>query len=437
MDEILTPTSLPHRPASADFGKMESMNTNSTTAPRRILLSTAGGTAQVITETLYAINKDGLPWPDEIRVITTTTGAEKVRKGLLVDGQLDRLCKELGRNRPAFEDTKILIIPDANGQPVDDARSLADHEALGDFIMTQVRDITADKESILHASLAGGRKTMTFYLGYAMSLFGRSQDTLSHVLVSERFENLPDFWYPSQLQGDLKKTTRTGEVMEVLKSADAQVTLAQIPFLRLHQDLPKAMREVGKSIKLTDLIQRMNMGNSPDSIRLRIELPKGHLVIWSAEAGEKSQVVISPNKLELAFYVMCYRCSIDGVPIRRPRKDKPDIDLLNRFPNELLYLCRLPREEKWADALDALEAWGELHDPDLQRSVNALNNTKGGAGITQTWFDQRLNTLKTLLIDQLPKTVADKILPASEGRNGSYKITLPLENITLIDSKRV
>ena len=408
------------------------MKTNPNHFPRRILLATVGGTAQVITETLYAINKDGLPWPDEIRVITTLLGKEKVQKGLLIEGHLDRLCQELGRDRPVFDEAQILIIPDANGQPVDDARSLADHEALGDFIMTQVRDITADEKTMLHASLAGGRKTMTFYLGYAMSLFGRSQDTLSHVLVSERFENLPDFWYPSQLQGDLEKKSRTGELL-VLKSADAQVTLAQIPFMRLHQDLPKAIREVGKTIKLTDLIQRMNMGNSPDSIRLRIDRSKGQLVIWSAEVGEKSQVLISLNKLELAFYVMCYRCLLEKVPVRRPQKNEPDIDLLNRFPNELLDLYGLPREEKWADGLDVLEAWGELHDPDLQRSVNALNNTKGGAGITQTWFDQRLNTLKTLLIDQLPKTVADTILPSSEGKGGDYKVKLSLENITLIE----
>ena len=407
------------------------MKTNPNHFPRRILLATVGGTAQVITETLYAINKDGLPWPDEIRVITTLLGKDKVQKGLLIEGHLDRLCQELGRDRPVFDEAQILIIPDANGQPVDDARSLADHEALGDFIMTQVRDITADEKTMLHASLAGGRKTMTFYLGYAMSLFGRSQDTLSHVLVSERFENLPDFWYPSQLQGDLEKKLRTGELL-VLKSADAQVTLAQIPFMRLHQDLPKAMREVGKTIKLTDLIQRMNMGNSPDSIRLCIDLPNRALVIWSAEVGEKSQVLISLNKLELAFYVMCYRGVIDNVPVRRPQRDTRDVVLMKRFLDELLALCGLPRQEKWADALDALEKWGELHDPDLQRSVNALGDNTEGAGITPTWFDQRRNTLKDLLMQQLPKSVVDEILPSSEGRGGSYTIQLQRENITLV-----
>jgi len=265
-------------------------------------------------------------------------------------------------------------------------------------------------------------------------LFGRSQDTLSHVLVSARFENLPDFWYPSQLQGDLKKTKRNGEVPEVLKSADAQVTLAQIPFMRLHQDLPKAMRKVGKTIKLTDLIQRMNMGNSPESIRLRIDLPKRQFAIWSAVAGEKSQVIVSANKLELAFYVMCYR-SVNGVfQVRRPQKDRPDMDLMKKFLPELLNLCGLPTEEKWVDALEALEKWGELHDPDLPRSVSALGDNKEGAGISQKWFDQRLNTLKTCLMEQLPKSLVDKILPSSEVRGGDYKIQLPVENIILIES---
>jgi CRISPR-associated protein (TIGR02584 family) len=409
-------------------------NTNSCRPLRRILLSTAGATAQIITETLYAINKDGLQWPDEIRVITTTTGAKKVRQGLLVDGHLDRLCNELGRHRPAFDVDSIFIIPDANGQPVDDARSLADHEALGDFIMTQVRDITASQETILHASLAGGRKTMTFYLGYAMSLFGRSQDTLSHVLVSERFENLPDFWYPSRLQGDLTRTTRAGELVEVLKSADAQVTLAQIPFMRLNQDLPKAMRELGGTIKFTDLIQRMNMGNSPDSIRLRIDLPKRKLAIWSVEAGEKSQVLISPNRLELAFYVMCYRSSLDNSQVLRPKAEKPEVKLLLRFLNELSELCGLSRKEKWPDALDALEEWGQDNDPDLKRSVGSLGSNKKGPGISHTWFDQRLHTLRELITDQFPKTVADQILPSSEKKGGDYRIRLPRESITLINN---
>jgi CRISPR-associated protein (TIGR02584 family) len=49
---------------------------------------------------------------------------------------------------------------------------------------------------MLHVSIAGGRKSMGFFAGYAFSLFGRTQDRLSHVLVNDPFESFPDFYFP-------------------------------------------------------------------------------------------------------------------------------------------------------------------------------------------------------------------------------------------------
>lgn len=165
---------------------------------RSILLATTGESPQVVTETLFAIAQRGQAWPEAIWLITTSVGKSRACEGLLDAGHLARLCHELKKPQPAFNEHHVLVVPNAKGEPVDDARSLEDHQALGDFIMTQVRDLTAKNDIALHASLAGGRKTMTFYMGYAMSLFGRAQDTLSHVLISEGFEGLRDFWFPSQ-----------------------------------------------------------------------------------------------------------------------------------------------------------------------------------------------------------------------------------------------
>ena len=61
----------------------------------------------------------------------------------------------------------------------------------GRCITNLIRAFTADPESALHVSIAGGRKTMGFFLGYALSLYGRAQDKLSHVLVSPPFESSP------------------------------------------------------------------------------------------------------------------------------------------------------------------------------------------------------------------------------------------------------
>ncbi|MBF4102237.1 hypothetical protein INT80_01850 [Gallibacterium anatis] len=45
----------------------------------------------------------------------------------------------------------------------------------------------------MHVSIAGGRKTMGFFAGYALSLYGRAQDSLSHVLVSAEYEAIQNF----------------------------------------------------------------------------------------------------------------------------------------------------------------------------------------------------------------------------------------------------
>jgi CRISPR-associated protein (TIGR02584 family) len=80
-------------------------------------------------------------------------------------------------------------VRDAQGQPLADIRSVADSHQAADQITKRVRALSADPDCALHVSIAGGRKTMGYYAGYALSLFGRRQDRLSPGLVSEPFES--------------------------------------------------------------------------------------------------------------------------------------------------------------------------------------------------------------------------------------------------------
>jgi hypothetical protein len=82
--------------------------------------------------------------------------------------------------------------------------------------------LTADANSSLHLSLAGGRKSMGFYAGTALSLYGRQQDQLSHVLVESAFEANRDFYFPPA-NGVPK---------------DSPLSLAEIPFVRLRGKIP-------------------------------------------------------------------------------------------------------------------------------------------------------------------------------------------------------
>ena len=135
---------------------------------------------------------------EQIYVITTRPGQNIIERRLLSDGILAQLCTDIGIL--AVPRIDFHLICDANGRPLDDVRNRADNTALANTIMGVVRSLTADPERRVHASLSGGRKTMSFYLGYAMSLYGRPQDALYHVMVPVEFESCPDFFYISSTE---------------------------------------------------------------------------------------------------------------------------------------------------------------------------------------------------------------------------------------------
>ncbi|MBP8198387.1 MAG: TIGR02584 family CRISPR-associated protein, partial [Chromatiaceae bacterium] len=163
--------------------------------PRRILLAVTGLTPQVVTETLYALAVQRQPAfiPTEIHLLTTAEGAEAARLGLLSadPGWFHRLCRDYALPAMTFDASHIQVLRDVDGAPLEDIRTPADNQRAADTITETLRTLTADPDAALHVSIAGGRKTMGYYLGYALSLFARPQDRLSHVLVSAPFEGCP------------------------------------------------------------------------------------------------------------------------------------------------------------------------------------------------------------------------------------------------------
>ena len=64
--------------------------------PRQILLCVAGLTPQIITETLYALTQQRGERVDEIRVITTLGGRDRIRQALLdpQQGKFFAFCRD-------------------------------------------------------------------------------------------------------------------------------------------------------------------------------------------------------------------------------------------------------------------------------------------------------------------------------------------------------
>lgn len=287
--------------------------------PRRPLLAVTGLSPQVVTETLYALAMTDAPCclPTEIHLLTTAEGAQRARLSLLSrdPGWFRRMLEEYELPPIEFTEDHIQVIRGSDGGELRDIRSPADNLAAADHITEMVRELTEDTQSALHVSIAGGRKTMGFFLGYALSLFGRPQDRLSHVLVSEPFESTWHFFYPS----------RESRVLEIPKyglvdAKEAQVTLAEIPFVSLRHGLDD--RLIQGQATYREVVESARDAFAPP--RVVVDIPSRTLHL-----GQRA-IHLPPTQLAL-YFLFARRVLHNQPPLEAPCKEAPDPEWAARY----------------------------------------------------------------------------------------------------------
>lgn len=289
---------------------------------RRILLCVTGLSPQVVTETLYALVVEYDFVPTEIQLITTSHGRNRVLRDLLdKNGHFQAFCREYDlQGAIQFNESCIHVISDREGNWLPDIRTPEENNMAADSITDVVRQLCMDDESVLHASIAGGRKSMGFFLGYALSLFARPQDQLSHVLVSEPYENNPYFFYPSRQPKELIR--HDGSLLDASK---AKVMLAMIPLVCLRNGLPSSLLDGGSYTKTVQAAQTSILLPTELKFDLKsrsvicagqtIRLPPAQLAIllWLAirkKSGKsKKESAICPNRDPdlIAEFLPCYK----------------------------------------------------------------------------------------------------------------------------------
>ena len=358
--------------------------------PRRVLLAVTGLSPQVVTETLHALaTAEQAPFvPTEIHLITTGEGKHRAELALLSDdpGWFHRLCKDYALPPIDFVRDNIHCISDADGHPLDDIRTPADNEKLADLITATVRELTADDNAALHASIAGGRKTMGFYLGYALSLFGRPQDRLSHVLVSEPFESCWDFFYPTPYSKVI--TTRDNKLVD---TRDARISLAEIPFVRLRHELDPQWLD--GDAPFSETVAAAQRALQPPELVIDLQRQ-------SIRAGG---IDIDLPPRELALYALFAQRLLDGKPpLPAPSKHAPNIPWAERFLTQYHAIRN-----------------GEADDTD--RTEDALKH-----GMDGDYFSNTKSKLHGHLRQALGKTAAEPYLIDDGGtRPRSYRLALP------------
>jgi CRISPR-associated protein (TIGR02584 family) len=365
-------------------------------APRRILLAVTGLTPQIVTETLYALACRGdLPWmPDEIHVITTATGAENARLNLLLPekGWFHRLCRDYALPAITFPVQNIHILKDTDGQPLDDIRTQEQNTLAADFITDILRRLTEDPLTELHVSIAGGRKTMGYYLGYALSLYGRPQDRLSHVLVSDPFETNRDFYYPTPYDHPIH--SRRGDKEIAVDARNAKVELADIPFVRLRDGLPEELLK-GEA--------RFSQAVSAAQCRRHAPTLAIHIASRSVQVGGE-EIRLPPK--EFALLIWLARRRLNGLPP--------------------VQLSKSGNRDAAQDYLETCRQLFGIHGGETERAEITLKS-----GMDSAWFSPAKSRLHRALKSALGQNgAAPYLIQASGPKKGDrFELALPAEHI--------
>ncbi len=386
------------------------------------LLAITGLSPQVVTETLYGIHKQGLPWPNELIILTTQQGAEQAKLGLChpasnqEHSMLDRCCIDL--KRPQIRDIKIEVVPDHAGNSIDDARTKEDQEALADYIVKRVAQLCSDPQRTLHASLAGGRKTMTFFLGYAMTLFARPDDQLSHVLISPvEYEGLRDFYYPTPYINSIdgKGANQRLDTHE----SKVQVMLADIPFIRQRDQLKQGVltrfSNPKEHLTYRQLVQLQQLASCKDPYQeIQLDFDLAQRTIMLIYKNEHVMTIDLHSKpLELAYYAMIARHNSTTSECRYNREKSNQKTYWEKYRAAYLHeLWQVIYPEQLAyQGIDIFEHWLGIFDDDA-KNPNIEKTLNGLKAETPTFFDDRKKWLRKHLKKELPVELLSLIEPA-------------------------
>src|SRR5690606_16461920 len=120
----------------------------------------------------------------------------------------------------------IRVISTFSKEPeLNDLRTDDDNWDAADTLMQVIRQVSEVDDTRLIASIAGGRKTMGALLVSVMTVLGRFNDRIVHVLVDEPWESISGFYYPG-CDGVFHDATG-----EKLSSDEVRIQLTEVPFI--------------------------------------------------------------------------------------------------------------------------------------------------------------------------------------------------------------
>jgi CRISPR-associated protein (TIGR02584 family) len=289
---------------------------------KTVLITGVGLSPAVLTNTVWALAHEEIPViPDEVVAITTEAGRNCIRQQVIENKSWSKLCHTLEKQglnltgKLAFGASDTIRVIGDGKTDFNDIATPEQNGAAADFILKTIRQYTEDPGARVIVSIAGGRKTMSALLLSCMSLLGREQDRVCHVLVNEPYEQrlTPPFLFPEK---DVVHELNGKEY----PSWEAHPQLSDIPFVRVRGWYEKEFKTVPPSyMQLVNKVQGIapKAANYP---KVRLDAKKGTLLIGTVS------VKLSPAEFALT-YLMLGRIKREDIP-RSWEELEPDMKLL-------------------------------------------------------------------------------------------------------------
>ena len=231
---------------------------------------------------------------------------------------------------------------------------------------------------------------MGFYAGYALSLYGRPQDRLSHVLVSAEYESHPQFYYPTPYSYVIYANDPSRKPLD---TQNAEVMLADIPFVRLRHGLNQALLEGKSSFSAAVAMAQQAL----DPANLVIDIEQCLLI------AHNTQIKLIPA--DMAFYLWLLERQRNGLPaVTCPYEDVPDAEYAGQYLNQYGKLVIVNR------TLDTLKP-----------------------GMSKSFFEQRKSRINKIITTHLQQAAAPYLISSVGKRpRTGYRIGLELAQIEFL-----
>jgi len=392
-----------------------------------ILVAVTGMSPSVLTETIWALAHEKIAViPERVVVLTTKRGKEEIDKQLFTVSPdfSGKDCWEALRSSLESEgiftegklrfgttgnDIRIFTTSDSKtgrSQELDDILTPDQNDAVADFILEEIRGLTENPYTRLLASIAGGRKTMGTLLYACMSIIGRENDRVTHVLVNNPFDNpnlKPKFFFPSQPVRKLMAANNQN-----INTSKARIVLADVPFVPFRNLFKKELIEQPGSFSSLVMSCRDRMRKvTTANVKLQVRLSQSEILV-----NEQKISLSMTEYLIIRFFAESARNNLSSFASYTDA-----LEPLREFGNKLLAEVDTGDNSDWRF---------RLNDTALLKKTDTTTRLNEA----QRCLTRNISSLKKKLksLGGEARELAD-LLP----KGGAVRLKLPAENITIAD----